>query len=99
MALLVKADGTTKIIRGEGNGELSLETMNDLVGGYLQHVGLSPALILDGKEYVHFLCDEDGKRKEYAPNQMACSLLIGKWLDASDCVVGDILLLESGEIS
>ena len=99
MALLVKADGTMKIVRGEGNGELSLETMTDLVGGYLQHVGLSPALIIDGKEYVHFLCDEDGRRKECEPNPVASSYLIGKWLDRSDYVVGDILLLENGEIS
>jgi len=99
MALLVKADGTTKIIQGDNDGELSLAMINNMVGGYFQHVLLNPPLVVDGKEYAHFLCDEDGKRKNYPVNMAASDYLVGKWLDSSDFIVGDVLLLEVGEIS
>lgn len=106
MAFLVKADRTTQVVLADdlpaskGNGgEFDLNDIQDFVGGYIQHVLLNPPLVIDGREYVHLLCDEEGKRKAYPINYIANGYLLGTRLDSSDCVVGDVLLLEQHELS
>ncbi|MGV7963723.1 hypothetical protein QPK13_22430 [Photorhabdus tasmaniensis] len=106
MAFLVKADRTTKEVFAEDfpaskgmEGEFDVQDLTNFVGGYLEMVTLRPPLNINGKEYCYMLCDEDGKRKEYPVNYIACEYLVGSRLVGSDFVVGDVVFLERHEIS
>ncbi len=74
-----------------------LETLNEAIGGgYLEPV---PGFHTLGKERCVALCDEDGKRKQLAPNTRANML----WADAMarshatspapDYLVGTVIIL------
>ncbi|MBQ0600860.1 DUF3846 domain-containing protein [Klebsiella oxytoca] len=106
MALLVKTDRTMKVINADdlqaskgNNGELSLEDIHIFIGGYMQLVPLSPPLLLNSKEYVYLLCDEDGKMKKYPINHLVTDFLSGTRIASDDCIVGDVLLIERHEMS
>ena len=83
----------------DSNGELALEDIHHFIGGYIQLVPLFPSLLINGREYIYLLCDEDGKRKEYAINHVATDFLAGTRIASNDCVVGDVLLIERHEMS
>lgn len=106
MAFLIKANRTTQIVNAgdlpasQGRrGEFDLSVIQSFVGGYIEHIFLSPPLVIDGREYTHLICDEDGKMKGYPTNYIANNYLLGTRLASHDCIVGDVLLLEEHEIS
>ena len=79
--LLIRADGTER----EVDGRLTLESLQHLVGGYVQHVRLP-----DGR---HLFCDEDGIMHRKPTNEKATAL----WYPAHQVVVGDVLILTAEE--
>ncbi|MDE1497126.1 DUF3846 domain-containing protein [Xenorhabdus bovienii] len=106
MALLIKTDRTTQVVLADdlpaskgSNGELSIKDMQDFVGGYIVSVTLNPPLVINDREYVYLICDEDGKMKNYPANYIVNGYLLGSRLASNDSIVGDVLLLECNEIS
>jgi hypothetical protein len=81
--LLIRADGTER----EVDGHLTLEALQHLVGGYVQHVQLP-----DGR---HIFVDEDGKMKRKPLNAKATALFYPGW----DHIVGDVLVLTEAEFA
>jgi len=83
MPVLIKADGTERDV----SGRLTLDAMQALVGGHVQHV-TAP----DGR---HLFVDEDGKLKHKAVNHKATEL----FYPAYDTIVGDVLVLTPEEFA
>ena len=57
----------------------SLKTFQDLVGGHIEHIGLS--------ERLGILCDEEGKLKGYDPNFRLAA--INDWIVGNAIFVGE----------
>lgn len=87
MAKLIKVDGTSETLK-----DLSLESMQKAVGGYIEVVS-SPQSKYD------FVCNEEGKLKGYFINAKATALAqINNALSTDDVLVGDVIMAKKGEI-
>jgi hypothetical protein len=82
MAKIIRVDGTEEPIEGE----LTLELMQGVVGGYIEI-----AYMQDGRMIV---LDEEGKLKNKPVNEAATIL----YNNPNDFIVGDIILANEGEI-
>lgn len=83
MARIIKADGTHTDIVGAGvDGRLTLEQMQEAVGGYIEPV--------PGSGLTAF-CNEDGRQLELRPNLNA-SIFFGQEL------LGDVIVLTDREV-
>ena len=89
MAKLVKADGTVTTVEYTGK-EVGLKKLQELVGGYIEIITLQDGCM--------FVIDEDGKGKSKPINSIATIAAHGAIMDG-DCIVGDVVYLEQGEIS
>ena len=86
-ALVVFSDakeGTDKIF-ADDNGKLSLEQMQNAVGGYIEIL-----TSLDGKMCLIF--DEEGKLKDKPRNNVATFYAQKKFGLVNDYLVGDVIL-------
>jgi len=82
-----------KIIRTDGTEEalpiVTLESLQQAVGGFIEMVGLA-----DGRQLV---VNEEGKLKGLPINEKACALTPAH-AAVGDLIVGDVVLAEAGEI-
>lgn len=85
MAQLIKTDGTSETL-----DDLSLESMQNAVGGYIE--------LVQSSEY-DFICDEEGKLKGYSINAKATHLAHkANALPINDVLVGNVIIAKKGEI-
>ena len=94
MAYLVKADGTTEIIEGEGDdGHLTYDQIRKLIGGgYVEHVETDPKQAMGCR---HIYLDEEGKLKNFPPNVKATEMSV--FTQAGDTLVGDVVFCTDDE--
>jgi hypothetical protein len=92
MALIIKTSGEEiTITPEEDNGELSLQQLQQAVGGYIELVSImNPDM--EGKT---MFCNECGKLSGLEPNIKATKLA-GL---TDDILVGDVIICEKGEVS
>jgi len=88
MALLIKVDGTKKIVKLDGG----LEQMQKLVGGYIEFAPFNATV--DGVKYSEVMCNEEGKMDGLPLNPLANHL----WNNRNDMLVGDVVLVKKGEV-
>lgn len=88
MAQIIKTDRTTVEVNPlDGQAKLTLEQMQQAVGGYVEQVKvLNPAF---GHRIL--FCDEDGLLKQKPINKLASGI-------AGRNIVGDVLLCDPSEI-
>lgn len=87
MAKIIKTDGTEEILN-----DLSLESMQKAVGGYIEVVSFPQSKFL-------FVCDEEGKLKGYPFNAKATELAHSAMaLSPDDVLVGDVIVAQKGEL-
>ncbi len=93
MALLVKTSGVMeKITIPKKN---SLKFLQEKVGGYIEIVGIQEDDRREGyKQYSGMIVNEEGKMTELKDNPVATSI----YNDPYDCVVGDAIFFEDGEV-
>jgi len=75
------------VVQMEAN---SLEAIQKAVGGNIQIINTN-----DGRVMA---LDEDGKLKGYLMNQEACKLTFESGLAPDDYVVGDVVVMNAGEL-
>lgn len=92
MAIHIKTDGTATSVALPSD-DTRLRTMQALVGGHIQLIGLPP-----GEKYAYMVMDEEGRLKDALPNPTATRMIedMGGVLVAP--IVGDVLLLKADEI-
>lgn len=81
MARLIKVDGTEELL-----ADVRLETLQQAVGGWIEHV-----ILADGRDAF---CDEEGKLKGLPVNLVATAL----WADPFDVLCGPVVVCERGEV-
>lgn len=87
MAKLIKVDGTSETLK-----DLSLESMQKAVGGYIE-------LVRSPQSVYNFICDEDGKLKGYPINAKATHIAHeDKALSLNDVLVGNVIVAKKGEL-
>jgi len=84
MAKLIKVDGTEEVLK-----ETDLTSLQKAVGGYIETVSLG-----GGKTMI---IDEEGKLKNKKINIEADKLAKG-YIFGDDCIVGDVVICEPGEL-
>ena len=67
-----------------------LEQLQEIVGGYIQCIRLSPSTVL--------VCDDDGKYKGYEVNDLATMILRDAFKGSDDFIVGNVLVCKTNEI-
>ena len=90
MAILISPDSDieNEVVEYEGK-TMPLELMQEKVGGFIELIRL-----VDGR-YIVF--NEEGKLKGL-PFNIIATALVAELIQASDFIVGDVLLLEEDEI-
>jgi hypothetical protein len=83
MPILLRSDGGTEYLALDA--KLTLEQMQALVGGYIEHV-----CTRDGR---HMVMDEEGKLKGKPSNDLASQL----FYPGFDIVMGDVILFTDSE--
>ena len=86
MAVIIRIDETKEIISKD---ELTLEKMQDIVGGYIQIVPLNNKQV--------FVCNEEGKMLDLPFNKEATRIWITS-CGMTDIIVGNIILAQNKEI-
>lgn len=89
MALIIKSSGEEIVTHPKANGKFSLEEIQAAVGGYIERVCLS-----EGKQ---MFLNEEGKLNNLPFNQKATVLTRGI-LAYDDFIVGDVIIVEKGEV-
>ncbi|MNN50347.1 hypothetical protein D3C81_1649290 [compost metagenome] len=105
MALHVQTDMRSTPVNPTANpslfedGRITLNAMQQLVGGYIQVRTLHHHINVDGKVYVAIGMDEDGKMKE-APRNVIATELARKYgaIGSKDFIVGNAVLFEAAEL-
>lgn len=87
MATLIKTDGTTEKLT-----DLSLEKMQEAVGGYIEILRSR-----DGKTL--FVCNEEGKLYDLIYNPVATYTAIECGALANDILVGNVIMASYEEIN
>jgi|10_taG_2_1085330.scaffolds.fasta_scaffold00018_78 hypothetical protein len=95
MALLIKVDGTQEEVNGKNDdGSFILDQLKGAIGGgYIEVVACDPK-VTGG--YSCFVCDEEGKLKQFPANERATEL--STYTSAFDVVCGDVLFCKEEEI-
>ena len=95
MALLIKVDGSQEEVNGKNaDGSFSLEQLKSFIGGgYIEVVACDPK-VTGG--YSCFVCDEEGKLKQFPINEKATKL--STYTSSFDMVCGDVLFCKEKEI-
>ena len=94
MALLIKADGTEETIVPAGDdGHLTYDQIRAAIGGgWVEHIGVAPA-VAHGNQHAYM--DEEGKFKQFPPNEEATRL--STYTMSDDTLVGDVLFCTDEE--
>lgn len=79
------------------DGSMTLEAMQKLVGGYIEHVQLHPAVQIEGVIYPHLIVNEEGKLRRLPENHTATMLV--QVLGLNDIIVGDAILMTDAEFT
>lgn len=88
MARLIKPDGTVETVRPANQKEFTLEEMQAIVGGHIEHIRT-----ISGRS---MFINEDGKRLQLPPNQKATDIAA---INPRDVIAGNALITENGEVS
>ena len=88
MDYIIKTDGT-KIKVAPDAKTYTLEEMQEIVGGYIEFVWLSPFYLM--------VVNEEGKLNGLPMNETATDLL-RLYKDTTDFIVGDVLVCEKDHI-
>ena len=78
-----------------GEDGMTLEAMQAVVGGYIEHVYLNPTRVIDGVTYVHLIVNEEGKLDRLPTNAVATA--IARLGGLVDVIVGPAILLTDEE--
>lgn len=89
MAISITTEGVVKAC----GSKLSLEDMQGLVGGYIEHVGIH--VTIDGVLYKHLIVNEEGKLDGLPVNAKATEIV--NFIGIADIIVGDVIFMEPGE--
>lgn len=105
MALHVQSNMRSTPINPENSpalfedGQLTLEAMQKLVGGYVQVRVLKNNLEVEGKVYVAMGMNEDGKQFNLPRNGIATEIGLNYGaINKPDFIVGDAILFEATEM-
>lgn len=90
MAVLLRADGSSRAIIPTRGAAFPLAELQAMVGGYIQAVPLP-----DGR---YLVCNEDGKRLGLPVNETATRALHAAGGLPDDRVVGDVLIASTEEL-
>lgn len=90
MSLYIKTDGTQSEVYPNNGVEYTLEELHKFVDGYVEIVRIA-----DKKMIV---LDEEGKLKG-KPVNFRATVLADSYIAANDVIVGDVLVINDGEIS
>ena len=89
MATIIKADSSKVNVKPLGaNGKLTLEQLQEAVGGFIEHLMLPNG---------HIFFDEEGKLKGKAYNEQA-TLLVRGIIAHDDMIVGDAIVCKDEEV-
>jgi hypothetical protein len=77
-----------KVNEIEQVGNVSLETMQELVGGYIEIVPINQETNFRMSQNYTMYCDEESKMKDKPINSVGTTLH-----NTADCVAGDIILV------
>jgi hypothetical protein len=80
-----------------GPDGMTLEAMQALVGGYIEHVGLRPPYVSSGVTYTHLVVNELGKLEHLPRNAVATDIAQEHGLQG-DVIVGPAILLAAEEM-
>jgi hypothetical protein len=89
MAKLIKVDGSETIVHPK-DSHFTLEELQAFVGGYVQMIQLP-----NGEEMY---LNEEGKLENLPINRRATTLGKVCGIATDDCIVGDVIILNSQEI-
>lgn len=103
MALLISADDSIRKLSPQdldgsrdNEGVFSLADMQQMVGGYIQAVRLSPVIVHEDTRYTWLIINEEGKLLSLPINNNA-TLMAVTAIRHDDYIVGDALMLEEHE--
>ena len=81
------------------DGSLTLDAMQQMVGGFIELVQLRKPIELNGVRYTMMIIDEEGKILGKPVNGVATVMSVEtQSIHQMDCIVGDAVLLADGEI-
>lgn len=89
MAQIIKTTGEIVDITPKNGTDFTLEEMQSIVGGWIEIQNLN-----NGRKMV---VDEEGKLKGYDFNLKA-TIIYREEVSPYDCIVGDALICERGEV-
>lgn len=107
MALVIEINRQTRVFNADTNPEkyepkvgLKLSVLQEEVGGFIQLLTFREPLELDGRQYRHMVLNEEGKIRELPGNPIASQIAwFSQTISRHDCIVGNVVLLEEGEIT
>jgi hypothetical protein len=103
MAHLIKPDGTVEELKPAKGKMFTLEELQKVVGGYLEHVKLGGPVNIAGVKYHQCFVNEDGKRMQLEFNYEATALWkasfpFGTSGGFGDTLVGNVLFFTDKEV-
>lgn len=104
MAIIINLDDTTTHRSAATHPELydadgmTLEAMQAIVGGYIEHIMLIPPYVCSGVSYPHMVMNELGKLENLPCNDSATNIAAPRGLMLTDYIAGVAILLEKDEM-
>lgn len=103
MALLITTDGSVRKLSShefegsrDNDGAFSLRDLQQLVGGYIEAVALSPVIEHENARYQWMVINEEGKFQSLKRNEKA-TIMATDVLRPGDFIAGNALILEDSE--
>lgn len=91
MATLIKIDGTRETIQPKNGKCFELEELQNQVGGFIEHVGLSEEEIM--------VVNEEGKLMNLAVNENATDIALdNEAITFWDFIVGNVVICKKSEL-
>jgi hypothetical protein len=104
MAIIINLDGTTTHQAAAthpdnfGPEGMTLEAMQAVVGGYIEHIFLIPPYVCSGVRYPHMVLNELGKLEKLPCNDSATNIALRRGLISTDYIAGPAILLTAEEM-
>lgn len=102
MAIIIALDGTITHRTADSHPEqfgpdgMTLQAMQAVVEGYIEHVQLDPPFEMSGVSYAHLVVNEEGKLKGLSVNAVATDIA-QEYGHLADIIVGPALLATDEE--
>ena len=80
-----------------GPDGMTLEVMQAIVGGYIEHVCMHPPAVINGVSYPHLVINELGKLEHLPLNKAATLYALRGGLMPTDHIVGPAIFLTDEE--